>query len=217
MHMVAASSRRFSLVFALAMHVVVGGGHSDGVCLTMTGLKAVLASSKVTPCRGFTPTTRYVTCNHKTGTLFAQCLCGVVENNYEDVRCVAGGYPKSHNMGMQHSHGFGISQRNFGVNLVRNPFVMVHSGMSYHRTTRNKGEGWLFEKKPIEERTRFGVARAAELYSDWCVPGKTELNTSLNFQQIMNVGVRSGVCAGVEYGWVHGWRKAGWVDGWYRW
>lgn len=162
-------------------------------CLVIPGMKTKVSSVASTHYHDFSNGTRYVTCNHKTGTLFAQCLCKVMESQFDHV-CAAGGYPRGHNMGMQHTSGIGIATHNFGVNLVRNPFVMVHSGMSYHSTTNNRGEGWLFLQTPIEKRSQFGVSHAVAKYNSWCLPGKAELNTTNNYQDIIKVAGSAGVC-----------------------
>ena len=133
--------------------------------------------------------TRYIATNHKTGTLLAQCLCKLVVK-HKSQKCHTGGFPLQEQQ-MQHSDGVGMTTTNFAVNMVRNPFVMVHSGTQYHSTTTNKREGWLFHAPaPLKN----GLPEALAAYQAWCKPGKTPVDTSQNYQTILKVRWWVGAC-----------------------
>ena len=198
------SSRRLTLAFSVfcfvlasfAVDTVVAKFDPSAVvlplaatsCTTFHNLDEVLLGKKLYRQKKGYPnaTTRYVTCNHKTGTIFAQCLCGVVEHESPGVPCAAGGYEHAF-MGLQHTQGKGMTTTSFGINLIRNPFVMVHSGMQYHMTTTNHHEGWLFNGGPIEKR-RFATQPAITMYQAWCKPDKAKLPLDKNYQQMLQVG-----------------------------
>ena len=170
---VACGSTISPLHSAAAAGPATANDDDDNNCLIIPGVNTMLQhinTTIFTP-RKFDPLRRYVTANHKTGTFFAQCLCGVVEAEHGDeAHCAAGGYHGF--MGMQHTHGLGITTDSFSVNLVRNPFVMVHSGVEYHSSTTNKHEGWLFKRA---KHMNFGVGKALALYDAWCKPGKMDV------------------------------------------
>ncbi len=108
-------------------------------CRPFTNLASLLLDGPVEHWRGdgsnATPT-RFVLANHKSGSMFSRCVCDVVRTA-GGVPCVA---PHDHGSNdsngsnmpappVQHTRGKGISSTHFCVNMVRNPFVMVHSGM----------------------------------------------------------------------------------------
>ena len=77
-------------------------------------------------------TGRVITTNHKTGTILAKCLVHVL--TYAGI---------SSQLADTHTWGFpSISSPDvLQINLVRNPFVLVHSGYMYHRGTTH-AEAW---------------------------------------------------------------------------
>ena len=137
---------------------------------------------------------RYVAANHKTGTFFAQCLCGALMNpngTASATSCKAGGFPFGANKGMQHSRGIGITADAFCINVVRNPFVMVHSGMEYHNTTDNRHEVWLHWPVARErhEKLNRGLIAAATSYNKLCWPERHGITTSRSYQHNLKVVV----------------------------
>jgi hypothetical protein len=86
----------------------------------------------------------------QTGTGLAQCVCSTL-----DVPCRAGGGGKKYALaGLQHTTGLGMDPRHFTLNLVRNPFEMVVSGLHYHRTTAHPLEAWLCVRAHFESSRR---------------------------------------------------------------
>lgn len=136
---------------------------------------------------------RYVAANHKTGTFFAQCLCGALmspENGHpSSISCKAGGFPFGANKGMQHSRGIGITADAFCINVVRNPFVMVHSGMEYHKTTDNRHEVWLHWPIGRERRENLkrGLIASVASFNKLCWPERHGIATSRSYQHNLKV------------------------------
>ena len=165
-------------------------------CLRVDGL----ARNFLTPAKPFTGdggATRYVTANHKTGTYLAQCLCGVLteEASTTDaaIPCEAGGFQHK-SMGLQHTQGKGITSTNFCLNMVRNPFIMVHSGLEYHQSTHIPGEHWLY--KPLEgpnATTAKGMQSALQDFKNLCRPGQSVIDDTLSYQDNLKVGAGAGV------------------------
>ena len=67
-----------------------------------------------------------------------------------------------------------MSAHSYTINLVRNPFVMVHSGYRYHKTATEE----IFLDMPWQYRKarEVGVTTALERYTKWCKPNKTEVH-----------------------------------------
>ena len=80
-------------------------------------------------------TGRYITTNHKTGTLMSRCLVRVLAE--AGIRLHPG---DTHTWGFPSINSPDMRQ----INLVRNPFVLVHSGYMYHRGTED-AERWTIQ------------------------------------------------------------------------
>lgn len=87
----------------------------------------------ILPHHGTTPLTgRVITTNHKTGTVLAKCLVHVLTQ--AGIKLVRADI---HTWGFTSTSSPDVRQ----INLVRNPFVLVHSGYMYHRGT-SSAEAW---------------------------------------------------------------------------
>lgn len=81
-------------------------------------------------------TGRYISANHKTGTALSLCL----------VRVLAAEGIQLHRASMHTWGYFSLKYPNTRlINMVRNPFILVHSGYLYHRGT-TRPESWTLEK-----------------------------------------------------------------------
>ena len=174
------------MVFTTA--VVPGESSSPSDCRIIPDLETTFTLKPQREWTGDGVGTRYIASNHKTGTLFAQCLCDVVSkpksHGGAEIPCLAGSLNRTTHI--QHTSSQGLTSSNFCINMVRNPFVMVHSGVQYHASTTNPHEKWLYHR-PLDH-TSFGVKPALLRYDAWCFDDKTPLNTTLNYQETMQVG-----------------------------
>lgn len=172
-----------AIAIVLPRTVALGGSEK---CLTIPSVAAIAGTKhRENHWTARRAGERYIAANHKTGSLLAICTCRFVDSKHQST-CLTGGYPAGH-FPFQHSVGQAIVDTNFCVNFVRNPFVMVHSGMVYHKTTNNPHEGWL-HKDPLKSHPA-GVGSAVKAFANWCMPSKTPLtNASMTYQEIMQVG-----------------------------
>jgi len=99
---------------------------------TSSPCQTVLTAPFTVPPESAPFTGRHVSANHKTGTILSECLVRVLAHAGVQL-----------NVSDAHTWGLGAlsSPDALHVNLVRNPFVLVHSGYSYHRNNL-KAEAW---------------------------------------------------------------------------
>ena len=99
---------------------------------TSSPCQTVLTAPFTVPPESAPLTGRHVSANHKTGTVLLECFARVLAHAGIQL-----------NVSDAHTWGFGAlsSPDALHVNLVRNPFILVHSGYSYHRNNL-KAEAW---------------------------------------------------------------------------
>ncbi len=93
---------------------------SPQACRVITGLFRVLQAHRLDDNwhTNKSHDTRVIAANHKTGTDFAKCVCSVLQKVH-NVPCLR----------VNHKAGEGLTSDHFSVNMIRNPFEMVISGM----------------------------------------------------------------------------------------
>ena len=108
----------------------------------------------------FIDSVRTIAANHKTGTFFGQCLCTVLGRDYCKLTAI-------------HTTGKNFGSNLLSINMVRNPFVLVHSGYEYHLRAP---EVWT--TKPFHQRKPTGVGAnyAITTYEQWCDADKIPLH-----------------------------------------
>ena len=161
------------------------------------------------------PCGRFIASNHKTGTWLSACLaktitdhgekrCAGVEGRCGDgvrVQRLSGAYPG-------HVSGGYVSTA-WQVNMIRSPFVLVHSGYNYHRSTPRPEPWTMVPFAVLSTRTHAGAwgqfrdeavaawqgyRRFSQLQGcgDGVLPfSRTVLNTSVSYRGALNLLTRA--------------------------
>ncbi len=123
---------------------------------------------------------RFANANHKTGTVLSLCLAKVVR------QAVSVNVHVNEHV----SHGFSVDA--WAVNMVRNVFVLVHSGYEYHKNPATD-EPWL--DVPFSEQTKGHSAKAGRWqgalsayhsYSDGGCAPTAVLNERMSYREALN-------------------------------
>jgi len=130
--------------------------------------------------------TRYIASNHKTGSFFARCLCQAMGS-------AKGAAVAPCNLVTMHTAGQGLYSHAWSINMVRDPFVVIHSGYEYHLKTT---EPWAIGPIDAGQARTFGVPQALESYRRWKCSAMRFANASLeehSYQTILRVSYHSRV------------------------
>ncbi len=113
-----------ALWFRTPSHALLKTSSSLGDCHVISGLATLSVEKAQSGCEHFhtneSNQTRFVTSNHKTGTDFSDCVCRVLLRNH-GVPCKTTYF--------HHTSGQGLTSNHFCVNMIRDVFEMVYSGM----------------------------------------------------------------------------------------
>ena len=120
-------------------------------------------------------TGRWIASNHKTGTEFSKCLIDLLDGVNIQLK-----------QGSRHASD-GFSSEAFQINMVRDPFTLVHSGYNYHRSTK-EAERWTlvpFGRMHARRGAWQGALEALTSYQT--CPGRAELfPQNLTYRRALN-------------------------------
>ncbi|KAJ1432774.1 hypothetical protein B484DRAFT_22948 [Ochromonadaceae sp. CCMP2298] len=116
---------------------------------------------------------RSVSSNHKTGTFLIWCLQKMMHTDYRIKVTI----------GSQREAG-AFSPLANQLNMVRNPFTLIHSAYEYHR----KGmEGWsTIAALKHKDDPMLNLHPTYRVYANWCNDTKTRVNQSMSYRDMLN-------------------------------